>query len=483
MAEAAPTPGVLAYGAYIPTARLQRSARGAVLGTSGGKGTRAVASYDEDTTSIGVEAARLALRGRGVVPDQLIFATASPAYLDKTNATAIHAALSLPRSALAFDAGGAVRSGVGAVFSALRSNGPTLVVLSDLRGGVPGSADEVAAGDAAAALVVGTGGPEAPVLAEVLGQASATAEFLDRWRLPGQAHPGTWEERFGEHAYLPLADEAFAAALKDAELTPDQVDHLIVAGTHGRACRAWATRSGAAAEAVVNDRTAAIGNPGTAQPWVLLADVLDRAGGGEVIVVMVLADGASALVLRTTDALAAGRSAVSVAAQIAGGDDTLAYGAFLTWKGSLDRESPRRPDPTPPAAPPSLRTSAWKYAFEGSRCTACATRHMPPARVCRRCHEVDQMVPEPMADVPAAVSTFTIDRLAFTPSPPLIGAVVDFDGGGRTNIELTDCDPAWVAIGRRVELTFRRTLTAGGIHNYSWKARPLRSSTDPGQAS
>ena len=31
-----------------------------------------------------------------------------------------------------------------------------------------------------------------------------------------------------------------------------------------------------------------------------------------------------------------------------------------------------------------------------------------------------------------------------------------------------------VAIGGRVEMTFRRLFTAGGVHNYFWKARPLR---------
>jgi hypothetical protein len=31
-----------------------------------------------------------------------------------------------------------------------------------------------------------------------------------------------------------------------------------------------------------------------------------------------------------------------------------------------------------------------------------------------------------------------------------------------------------VKIGDRVELTFRRLYTANGIHNYFWKARPIR---------
>ncbi len=117
-----------------------------------------MASYDEDTTSMGCEAARAALR---MLPDGpagirgLYFATAAPAYLDKTNAAAIHAALRLPEAALAVDMAGAVRSGVGALVAASDSRVPTLAVLSDLRSGLPGGGDEREGGDGAAALVFG----------------------------------------------------------------------------------------------------------------------------------------------------------------------------------------------------------------------------------------------------------------------------------------------------------------------------------------
>ena len=74
----------------------------------------------------------------------------------------------------------------------------------------------------------------------------------------------------------------------------------------------------------------------------------------------------------------------------------------------------------------------------------------------------------------STIATFTIDRLAFSMSPPLVAAVVDFDGGGRYPVEMTDMDPSEVKIGMRVEMTFRRLYTVDGIHNYFWKARPVR---------
>jgi 3-hydroxy-3-methylglutaryl CoA synthase/uncharacterized OB-fold protein len=460
--------GLLAWGAYVPYARLDRKAIAAALGVAAGAGTRAVASYDEDATSMGVEAARSALRGVSVTPEAVYFATADPAYLDKTNATAIHAALDLPASAAAYDMLGSVRSAAGAIRAALDARGSALAVLSDIRTGLAGGGDEREGGDAAAAFVFGEG----PIVAEPLGHASQSAEFLDRWRVPGEPASRQWEERFGEHVYVPLGEAALAEALKQAGVTAPAVDVLIVAGPHARSNKRVAASAGVKKEAMADDLAASVGNAGAAQAGVLLADALDRARAEQVIALVSLADGADATIWRTTDAIATRRPAPSVAAQIARGGP-VAYATFLTWRGFLRREPPRRPDPQPPDAPAAARAEGWKYAFTGSRCQACGTRHVPPQRVCVKCHAVDRMRPERLSDVPATIATFTVDRLAYSMSPPVVVAVIDFEGGGRFQCEMTDVDPKSVKIGDRVELTFRRLYTANGIHNYFWKARPI----------
>src|SRR5207237_10752844 len=144
------------------------------------------------------------------------------------------------------------------------------------------------------------------------------------------------------------------------------------------------------------------------------------------------------------------------------------------WRGFLRREPPRRPDPQPPEAPASARAEGWKYAFTGSRCQACGARHVPPQRVCVKCHAVDRMTPERLADVPATIATFTVDRLAYSMSPPVVVAVVDFEGGGRLQCEMPDGHPKTVNVGHRVELTFRRACPPRGVHNHFLKARPVR---------
>ena len=481
--------GIKAWGTYLPYWRLQRSAIAGTLGSGGGRGRRAVASYDEDTTTLGVEAGRRALAagpGAGAVQD-LFLSTPDPGYLDKTSATTVHAALGLGRASGAYDFAGSSRSATATLLGALAAGGgtggrTTLAVLSDLRTGLAGSAEERDSGDGAAAFLCAPDG----AVAELVGRGAASDEFLDRWRVPGEVDSHVWEERFGEELYVPLAREAFAAALKDAGLAEGDIDHAIVTGLHVRAVKATAAGLGVRDGVLAPDLTVSVGNLGAAHAGVALCDVLERAEPAQVIAVLSLADGADAFILRTTDALVGAQQAraaagvPSVAEQVAAGRDDLAYATFLTWRGQLHREPPRRPDPERPGAPTVHRSEEWKYGFTASRCLVCGFRHMPPTRACLSCHAIDQMAPERLADVGGTVATFTIDHLAYSMSPPVVGVIVDFDGGGRYRCEMTDVAASELSIGDRVAMTFRRIWTAQGVHNYFWKARPAPHQVAPG---
>jgi len=467
--------GILSAAGYVPYRRLARADIATFMGSGGGKGARAVASHDEDTTTLGVEAARLALRSApGSVPDALWFATSQPAYLDKTNATAVSAALRLPADVAAYDFGGALRSGIGSLVTALRGAGTTLVVAADVRDGLPTSGDESASGDAGAAVLVGEG---PGVVAEFVATASATDEFTDRWRAPGDRVSKLWEERFGENRYLALGQEALGRALEAAGLGAGDIGRLVVTGMHGRAVTGLTKKLGLAEGVAVDDLTSSVGQSGTAHPFLVLASALESMAGtaaaGTVVVVVHLADGADAVVLRTTDALASWTPARSVNTQIATGAP-ITYAKFLSWRGQLQPEPPRRPEPARVSSTAAHRNEEWKFGFVGSRDRSSGALHLPPSRVSMEGGAVDDMEPVPMADATGTVITSTIDRLAYSPSPPIVFAIVDFDGGGRYPVELTDVDVDEIRPGSRVEMTFRRLFSADGIHDYFWKARPVR---------
>ncbi len=390
--------GILAAAAYLPYRRLQRSQVRDVMGSGGGKGTRSVASFDEDTTTMAVEACRLIAREPS--SQMLMFATATPSYLDKTNAAAIHAALRLDDSVAAFDTGGAIRSGIGALRAALDSSGSVLVAASDMRTGLPTSADESAGGDGAAALLVGDG----DVAAEYLGGASVTREFLERWRTPGDIRSKAWEDRFGESMYVPLGEQAFESALKSAGVTAEQVDVVCVAGMHARSVGRLAKKFGNAAD----DLSGSVGNTGTAQALLLLVNALENASAGQVVALVSLADGADVLIFRRTDREVGSRR--SVADQISSAAD-VPYTRFLSWRGMVTPEPPNRPEPARVSAPAAERAEEWKFGLV---------------------QDTDQVSANSLADTQGTIVTFTVDRLAYSPSPPIVFAIVDFDGGGQT---------------------------------------------------
>jgi hypothetical protein len=341
-----------------------------------------------------------------------------------------------------------------------------LPVASDTRGGWPGSGDEAAGGDAGAALLIGDD-TDAPLLAEFLGAASITEEFTDRWRGAGETRSKLWEERFGETQYVPLGERAWREALKQAGLEAENVDKAIVTGLHSRAVRVLTTKLGLK-DSLVDDLSSTVGNAGSAHPGLLLAAALDSATPGQIIALVVLADGADVLLFRAGPA--AGKEPVrSVAAQIAGGTK-VPYGKFLSWRGGIVIEPPRRPEPTRHSASAAARNEDWKFGFAGRRDPGTGAPQLPP--------QPTGGETVPMSDVAGTVATFTIDRLAYSPSPPIVFAVVDFDGGGRYPVEVTDVQQADIAtdvtVGARMEMTFRRLFTADGLHNYFWKARPLR---------
>ncbi|MGA2837185.1 MAG: OB-fold domain-containing protein [Acidimicrobiales bacterium] len=475
------TRGIVSIAGYVPYRRLQRSEVAAFFGSGGGKGARSVASHDEDTTTMGVEAARLALRAApSAAPAAIWFATATPAYLDKTNATTVHAALRQPAEVAAFDFGGALRSGPGALRSALGApgSGTTMVVMADLRDGLPTSGDESAGGDGAAAVVVGDDGPGAPVIAEYLGGASVSDEFLDRWRTVGDRRSKTWEERFGETRYVPLGTGAWTSGLKAAGVTAEEVDHVVVTGMHGRAAKALGRALGVRDGVLADDLSATVGQTGCAHAGLVLAAMLEQAGPDRVVAVVSLADGADVLVFRTTPAIATWSPADPVSAQVAAGAD-LPYAKFLTWRGMVTPEPPRRPEPQRVSSTAAWRNEEWKFGFVGSRDRSSGAVHLPPSRVSMVGGAVDDMEPIDRADAEGAIATYTIDRLAYSPSPPIVFAVLDFDGGGRFPVELTDVDPTTVDIGDRVTMTFRKLFTADGIHDYFWKAKPVRAVARP----
>ncbi|HYC01082.1 MAG TPA: OB-fold domain-containing protein [Candidatus Limnocylindrales bacterium] len=467
--------GIVSFGTYVPFHRIARNTIGAALGTAGGKGERSVASYDEDAVTMAVEAARDAFHGRDRSAIRaLYFATTDPPYIEKLNAATIHAALDLPRDVRCLDVACSLRAGLGSFIAAAEAaaaGGQALAAMGDIRIGAPEGAAESGGGDAAAAFVMGN----EDVVAEIEATYSETLEFLSSWRLPGERFSKGWEERFAlTQGWGPLLTSAAKGLLGKAGVEASELAAVVVDAPNPRAVAAFVAQVRLSPQQVVDPRLDTIGHAGAAQVGIMLASALENASAGDRIAVFSVSDGVDAVLLRVTGAIAGRRPRHTVDGWVASKRADLPYTRLLKWRGILETEPPRRPDPERPAAPPSLRSQRWKYALAGSRCQECGTSHLPPQIVCVHCGASRRMEEVGFAEARAVVKTFAVDRLAFTPQPPMVAAVIDFEGGGRVQSELTDVEPEKVRIGDPVEMTFRRLFTADGVHNYFWKARPAR---------
>ncbi len=459
--------GIVRYGSYVPYFRLQRAAFGA------GKGERAVASYDEDAASLAVEAARDAVRGSPPV-DALLFATTSPPYAEKLNAATVQAALDLPESIAAFELSASTRMGAAALSLGcdLADGGRrVLVCAGDVTVGAPGGLREAQGADAGVAFLLG---PDQESIARLIGKSQRTVEILDVWRVPEERFPRQWEERFAAETLSPIVVEVARQALLAAGVSPEQLAAVILDGVNPRTLAALPRALGIDPTRCADPVAMAIGRAGCAAAGLALAHVLDQAQPGERVLVVSEADGVDALVFEITSHIRSAPRPRPVQRWIESKRNDLPYTTYLKWRGILPFEPPRRPDPERPAAPVMRRHERWKMAFVGSRCRRCRTGHLPPQRVCVQCGAVDEMDDERYADTACRVATYTLDYLAYSLQPPVVVAVADYEGGGRFSCELTDVDPKQVKIGDQLEMTFRRLYTAQGVHNYFWKARPMR---------
>src|SRR5437764_2654830 len=223
------TRGILAFGGYIPLRRLSRASIAQANGwfnsglKSRAKGERAMGSWREDSVTMAVAAARdcLGERDRADI-SALHFASTSFPFLDRLNAGIVAGALNLKSVVAAHDHAATQRAGTSALSLALEAAeaGPQLVIAADKRRTKAAGTLEMDVGDGAAAILVGSG----DVVAELVGKATRTVDFVDHFRADGFAYDYPWEERWiRDEGYQKIVAETLAALLKDANIAPADI--------------------------------------------------------------------------------------------------------------------------------------------------------------------------------------------------------------------------------------------------------------------
>ena len=471
--------GIVSYGAYIPLWRLPRDLIGKGL-----RGEKAVANFDEDSVTMAVAATMDCLKGfdRDKV-DGLFFASTTSPYKEKQASAIIAAACDLPRNIITADFANSLKAGTAALQAALSmvkagTARQVIVAAADCRLGEPGSEFEQTLGDGAAALLVGN----TNVAADLEGSYSVSDEIMDLWRADGDTYIRSWEARFAvTEGYQKVTREVISGFLGKYKLPPQNIAKLAIYSPEPRRGVEVAAGLGFDAKTQLQDELFDFaGNTGTPYSLMLLVAALEQAKPDDLILVVSYGDGGDAMGFRVTEEIDKVQDVASrrgVAKHLETKRGIPDYRTYLLWRGILIRDMQPYPIPFGTLSAPALwRERNEVLRLHGVRCKVCGTVQYPPQRVCAKCHTKDQFEKVRLSDKRGMVFSYSVDNVDSQIDKPIVVPIIDFEGGGRMLCYMTDRVPEEIQVGMEVEMSFRKLFFREAVHNYFWKAIPIRTS-------
>jgi hydroxymethylglutaryl-CoA synthase len=478
--------GISSFGGYVPRYRLNRMI---IFGSMGwlnpviitnARGEKAVANFDEDSITMAVAAGMDCLKGidRDAL-DAVYFASTTAPYKERQNANIVAGALGARDEIRSADFCGSLKAGTSALLSALEfaaanEGAKAVVCAADGRLGKMASTQEMVFGDGGAALMVG----DSEVIAEYKGSFSISHDFVDHLRGANTKYDRMWEERWiRDVGYASFIPQVVNGLCEKYSLSPSDFDKVIYPCYYGGARKKLNAMFGEDPEKVQDDLQATVGDSGAAHPLLMMSAALENAQPGQKVLVVSYGSGCDALWFEVTENITKAQDGRGVSRWLARRAELDNYQKYLVWRGM---------------APPELgirgetdKETRWSLVWRehkailglvGAKCKVCGTQQFPAMRMCVKpeCGAIDQMEPVYLADKGGTIFTYTGDMLAASMNPPAIYGNVNFNGGGRTILDFTDCTVEDLAVGDPVDFSFRIKFydSKRDITNYFWKAMP-----------
>ena len=471
--------GIRSYGVCIPRLRMSRAAiadahNWALPNLKGlARGERAVCSWDEDAITLAVHAGRACLRSaRADPPLDLTVASTTVPFADLQNASIVACALRLEKSVTTQDVAGSTRSGLRALAAALEAKSPDrrLVIAADTRRAKPGSTQEMTFGAGCAAFLTGSG----DVLARYLGRESVTLPIVDHFRENGQKYDYYWEERWiRDVGVTGIVLPAIKALLQRLEIAVERIDWLGITGIPIGSNDLVAKTLGIARERLIPDLQGTVGDAGTAQPFLLLANAIERGKPGDIAVIAAFGQGCEILAFEIDAGGARPRQTLDAA--IEDRQSETSYTKMLSFSGELHLDwGPRSETPIKAALTQQYRSADQLLGFVGGRCGACGQVQFPVLPTCVKCGAAGRQAPHPLADERASLVTVSADWLQFYPAPPLYVGLVQFESGARMLMEIVETGSSVPEVGAPLRFAFRLKAHDEIRHysRYFWKGVP-----------
>jgi 3-hydroxy-3-methylglutaryl CoA synthase len=474
--------GITAYGAYIPIYRLSGEALNQVWRT-GGRGEKAVANFDEDSLTMGVEAGRDCLKGLEKEKDSIdaiYFASTTPPFKEKQSASIMAAALDLREDVITVDITDSLRSGSIAMRMALDSvkagsARKVLVIAAELRIPPPNSRFEPLLGDGAAAFLVGGEGDGIGVVAQIEASYNIYSEFIDTWRMEYDKMIRSWEDRFiREEGNVPYLQKAMTGVLKSKNVSVKDIVKVAFPAMDARVHGVVARGMGLGKDQIQDPLFGKVGHTGAAFAPMILVGALEDAKPEDRILFANYGDGADAYILRVTKEIENITERMGIKRNLESKMILGDYGRYLKFRQMLEFE--HTPDYSQRTSLSQIwRERKWVYRFHGHKCKKCGRIQFPMQKRCIKCQAAEEFLEEiPLSDRKGTLVTYSMDDRSPVVDPPNVLAAVKLEGGGRFFSQMTDRDTSKLNVGIAMEITFRRIHDALGVHNYFWKCKPAR---------
>lgn len=469
--------GLAAVGTSVGALRLTAGDIAGAWG-GGGRGQVSLCDADEDTLTLGWEAAVGALAAAGLdatAVDGLWWGTSRPPFAEGPSHPFLATALGLDPGGAGALCSGSPHAGMEALLGAWDAIaaghvGTALVVASDALVPGVGTAGETATGAGAVALVLrdvdgtaGAGAGRPP--ARFTARRAASLAVVDRYRGDAQEATGdVYDGRlFREEVYLPLLSQV-GASLSEATTAPAG---WAIADPDGKLGAALARRLGA--PSLSAPVVAAVGDTGAAAPLLGLVHALGSADAvGSTAGVIGYGGGRATAVAVEVTAPVPG--ADGLAGRLDGGR-RVPYVEALKVRGQLEPMTDPIPMGVPPGSAAFVRGNVEMLGLLGARCAACDTVSVPPSihPTCTGCGGTDMSVVA--LSRRGRVQTFVVNQTMPAPfQAPLPLVVIDLDDGARLMLQGAPEDAATLDIGTPVELHLRRYATERGVPVYGYKA-------------
>lgn len=468
--------GITAYGVFLPRLRMARNAiaqaHSWAFPSMRGKGHKAICSWDEDSITLAVEAARdcLGIRREGI--SRLTLASTTAPFADLQNASTVATALGLPGQINCADLGGSTRSGLSGLISELSNpdQRQRLVVASERRSARPASAQEMSYGSGAVAMLVGEG----ERLASYLGSESLSVPFIDHYRMNGQDYDYYAEERWiRDEGVSKLVPATVTALLKKTGISAADISWFGLSGAPRGSDKLLGRKLGIEAATFLNDFQEGVGDIGAAHSLLQLADALEKAETGQIVMLVAFGQGCDVALFRKEAGTR--RPQRGVQGALAEGIEEASYLKMLSFAGELDVDwGPRAEVDTKASIAQQYRAHEQILAFTGGHCQSCDSVQFPSLPNCVNCGEADSQIPVSLADQRAQVATLSADWLQYYPAPPLYVGLAQFDNGARLLMEIVDVGKQELDVGTPLKMVFRVKANDGmrGYRRYFWKAAP-----------